>query len=101
MKTPAIESFFNGVAALIPATLLKERLQQIDSPVNFAQLLKTLFKERPRVAASAPSKGFVILQILANFNKSLLFFLCIQSFLLTSKNTDRLFSLMKVVKSSP
>ena len=74
MKTPAIESFFNGVAALIPATLLKERLQQIDSPVNFAQLLKTLFKERPRVAASAPSKGFVILQILANFNKSLLFF---------------------------
>ena len=72
-----MESRFNRVAVLIPATLLNKRLQQIDSPVNFAQLLKTLFKEHLWVGASAPStpsKGFVILQILANFNKSSLFF---------------------------
>ena len=74
MTTPAMESFFNRVAVHIPATLLKERLQQIDYPENFAQLLKTLFKERLQVVASAPSKGFVILQILITFNKSSLFF---------------------------
>ena len=74
MTTPAMESFFNRVAVHIPATLLKERLQQIDYPENSAQLLKTLFKEHLQVVASAPSKGFVILQILITFNKSSLFF---------------------------
>ena len=74
MTTPATESLFNRVAVHIPVTLLKERLQQIDYPENFAQLLKTLFKEHLQVVASAPSKGFVILQILTTFNKSSLFF---------------------------
>ena len=103
-KTLATESRFNRVAVLIPATLLNKRLQQIDSPVNFAQLLKTLFKEHLWVGASAPStpsKGFVILQILANFNKSSIFFPCVPLFLLTSKNTYKLFLLMKFVKRGP
>ena len=64
------EAPFKRVAALIPATLLKERLRQIDFPVNFAQFLNTLFIEHLRVAVSAPCKDFIILQILASFNKS-------------------------------
>ena len=44
--------FFDRVAVLIPATLLKVRLRQIGFPVNFEQHLKTLFKEHLRVAAS-------------------------------------------------
>ena len=51
-----MESLFNGVAVLMPATLLKEKLRQIDFPVNFAQFLKALFIEHLRVAASAPCK---------------------------------------------
>ena len=43
---------------------------QIDFPVNFGKFLKTLFIEHLWVAASALCKNFVILQVLANFNKS-------------------------------
>ena len=50
--------------------MLKEKLQQIDYPLNFAQLLKTLFKEHLRVAASAPSKGFAILSANLRFLNS-------------------------------
>ena len=39
---------------------------------KFCATFKNAFKEYLRVTASSPSKGFVILQILANFNKSLL-----------------------------
>ena len=71
-KTHATEAPFKRAVVFIPATLLQDRLQQIDYSLNFAQLLKTLFKEHVPLAVSAPSKGFV--QILANFNKSSLFF---------------------------
>ena len=64
------ESLFNRVAVLIAATLLKERPRQVDFSVNFARFSKTLFKELLWVVASAQCKHFVILQLLAKFNKS-------------------------------
>ena len=86
-----MESLFNKFAVLVPVKLT-DWLQQTDSPVNFAQLSKTLF--------TPPCQGFAILQIPANFNKSLFFFPLQSIFLLTSKNTYRLLSLLKVVESS-
>ena len=52
-KTRMTESLCNRVAVLIPATLLKERLWQIDFPVNFAQFLKPLCNEIAKNIASA------------------------------------------------
>ena len=72
-KTPVTESLFKRVALLIPATLLKERFRQIDFPLTSVQFVKMIFIEHFWVAASVPSKDFVILTTLA-------FFLCYPSF---------------------
>ena len=46
------ESFFNIVATIPPATLLKVRLRHSCFPVKFAKFLKsTFFEERFQVAA--------------------------------------------------
>ena len=42
-KTPVPETFFNKVAGLRPATLLKKRLWHRCFPVNFAKFLRTIF----------------------------------------------------------
>ena len=88
------------VAVFIPATFLQDRLQQINYPVNFPQLLNTLFKKHLRDVASAPSKGFVILQILTNFSKSSPFFSFVIYLFLATKTTYMLFSLLKVAENS-
>ena len=88
------------VAVFIPATFLQDRLQQINYPVNFSQLLNTLFKKHLRDVASAPSKGFVILQILTNFSKSSPFCSFVIYLVLATKMTYVLFSLLKVVENS-
>ena len=54
---------------------------QIDFPVNFGKFLKTLFIEYLWEAASALCKNFVILQILADFNKSSFIFPLLSLFL--------------------
>ena len=41
MKIPVLESLFNKVAGLRPATLLKKRLWHKCVPVNFAKFLRT------------------------------------------------------------
>ena len=47
--------FFNNVASLRPATLLKKRLWHLCFPVSFAKFLRTPFLNRtPLVAASEP-----------------------------------------------
>ena len=79
-KSPVNEPLFNRVAVLIPATLSKERFQQIDFPVNFLRFLKMLFIEHLWVAASTPCKDFVILQILHISSNLLSFFFCYPSF---------------------
>ena len=42
-KTPVPETFFNKVASLRPATLLKKRLWQKSFPVSFVKFLRTNF----------------------------------------------------------
>ena len=42
-----LESLFDKVAGLIPATLLKKRLQQRCFPMNFAKFLRTTFLQNP------------------------------------------------------
>ena len=61
---------------VILATLSKERLRQINFPVNFVQFFKMLFIDHFWVAASAPCKDFVILQISAISTNLRSFFLC-------------------------
>ena len=48
--------FFNKVARLRPATLLKKRLQRRCFPVKFATFLRTSFYRAPLVAASEDNK---------------------------------------------
>ena len=53
MKTPALVSFFNKVAGLRSATLLKKRLWHRCFPVDFGKITKnTFFYRTPPVAAS-------------------------------------------------
>ena len=44
-KTPVLESLFNKVADIRPATVLKKRLQHKCFPVNFAKFLRTNFSQ--------------------------------------------------------
>ena len=53
--------FFNKVAGLTPATLLKMRLWHSGFPVNFAKFLRTFFYRIPPVAASVRCSLFRIL----------------------------------------
>ena len=49
--------FFNKVAGLRPATLLKKRLWHKRFPVNFSKFLRTtFFNRKPSVAASASNR---------------------------------------------
>ena len=48
LKTPLLESLFNGVSGLRPETLLRKRLQHRCFQVNFVKLLRTIFyRTRP------------------------------------------------------
>ena len=68
--------------------------------VNFAQLLKALFKEHLWVAASASSKVLQYFRYWLISTNLRSFFLCNPSFFANKKNTYVLFSLLKVVESS-
>ena len=60
--------FFNKVACLRPATLLKKSLWHRCFPVNFAKFLRTFFYGPPPVAAcSGNHNHFHILQFIYNF----------------------------------
>ena len=50
--------FFNKVAGLRPATLLKKRLWHRRFPVNFAKFLRVLFYRTPPVTASSKKNLF-------------------------------------------
>ena len=65
------ESLFNRVAMLIPATLLKERFRHYRFSCEFCAIFKNAFYRIPLGGCFCILyKDFVILQVLANFNKS-------------------------------
>ena len=49
LKTPVLESLFNRVPGLMPATLLKKRLQRRCFQVNFVKFLRTPFLQNTSV----------------------------------------------------
>ena len=66
LKTPLLESLFNGVSGLRPETLLRKRLQHRCFQVNFVKLLRTPFLQNSSVICLTVSFHKEILYICSN-----------------------------------
>ena len=66
LKTPVLESYFNGVSGLKAVTLLKKRLQHRCFQVNFMKFLRTPFLQNTSVICLTVSFHKEVLYICSN-----------------------------------
>ena len=66
LKTPVLESYFNGVSGLKAVTLLKKRLQHRCFQVNFMKFLRTPFLQNASVICLTVSLHKEVLYICSN-----------------------------------